>query len=108
MTRKKRQPVEEQQETISASQFFAEVLGLPSTTPSYSKRPIDVYLYVCLQCDWWIISSGVDEVFRSFVREPGPRTEPCERCQQAPPMYLVKREDLLHVVIESRQEETHS
>jgi hypothetical protein len=107
MTRKKRHPVKGPQETVSATQFFAEVLGLPSTAPMYNKHPINRYLYVCLQCGWWTISSSVDTVFGSFVGKPGPRTEPCERCQRTP-MYLVQREDLLHVVIESRQEETHS
>ena len=95
MTRKKRYPVKGQQETLSASQFFAEVLGLPSTPPMSNKHPITVYLNVCLQCGWWTISSSVNKVFGSFVRKPGSCTEPCEQCQKAP-MYLVKRGDLLH------------
>ncbi len=107
MTRQKRQPVKGPQETVSASQFFAEVLGLPCTPPMSNKHPITRYLYVCLQCGWWTISSRVDTVFGSFVRKPGSCTEPCEQYQKAP-MYLVKREYLLHVVIESSLEETHS
>src|SRR5713101_2983140 len=98
MTRQKRHPNKGPQETVSASQFFAGVLGLPSTTLLYNKHPINLYLNVRLQCGWWTISSSVDKVFGSFVRKLGSCTEPCERCQKAP-MYLVQREDLLHVVI---------
>src|SRR5215471_15093204 len=47
-----------QQETISADQFFREI-----TSPSYSKRPATIYLYLCPQCGWWDISNGVAEVF---------------------------------------------
>lgn len=96
---KKKQPsTQGHQETISAAQFFAEVI------PSYNQRTTIVYLYVCPGCGWWTVSDGVDEVFGSFARKPGLRTEPCERCGLAP-MHLMKRDDLLRVVIESEKEQ---
>ena len=107
MTRQRRHPNKGPQEPVAASQSFAEVFGLPSTPLMENQHPITRYLNGYLQCGWWTISSRVAKVFGSFVRKPDPRTEPCERCQQAP-MYLVKREDLLPGGIESRQEETHS
>jgi hypothetical protein len=70
--------------------------------PSYSKRPTIIFLYICPQCGWWDISTGVDEIFGSFVRKAGPRTEPCERCQHSP-MYLVKRHDLLRTFLEAEK-----
>ena len=73
--------------------------------PSGPRQATIVYLYVCLQCGWWTTSDGVDEVFGSLVRPPGPRTEPCERCQHTP-MYLVKQDDLLSVVSESEKGES--
>lgn len=76
MTRQKRLPDKGPQENVSASQFFAEVLGLSSTPPMENKHLITLYLNVCLQCSWWTISSSVDTVFGSFVRKPGPHTEP--------------------------------
>jgi hypothetical protein len=100
---KRSQPVEGRTEVITAEQFFTEVLREPPEL-SYDNFPHMLYLYICPQCGWWTISTGVDETFGSLVRHPGPRTEPCEKCQFGP-MRLVKRDDPLYVVVETQPEE---
>ena len=79
-------------------QDCAEVYVLPKA--SFDSFPYYLYIYVCSECGWWDISNGNDEVWGSLVRKAGPRVAPCERCQHTP-MYLLKRDDLLRVVVES-------
>lgn len=52
----------------------------PLLLPTYNRRPLVVYLYICPECGWWTMSNGLPETFGSLVQRPGPEVTRCLEC----------------------------